>query len=366
MKCPFASEHTEPEEKDGTSTAYLPAGNREYECGHFKCLHAHCANRPDEAFLDALNYRSKDFDVIEDTPEEKKEALKAKERFDVIPIGEFTKRPETSWLIKKILPEKSFFEVYGSSGDGKTFVCLDMMLSLCRGVDWNGHKTVKKCKVVYICAEGAGGFISRLKAYAHHHSLDINSLDFGIIPETPDFRKVTDIKALAAKVNAFGKVDVVIVDTLAQVTAGADENAGKDMGPALKNCQELMKLTGAACGIVHHAGKDVSRGSRGWSGIKAPLDAEYSVLKDATGKRTFWVEKLKDARDGFGFDFELTSVIFGEDSEGEALDSCVVNFLEAPATKTKAKPKIDRKMGTKQQVAYNIFTDLDTSKGGVY
>ena len=352
IKCPFSAEHTEPEDKNGTATAYLPAGNRDYEQGHFACLHAHCHNRPDEDFLDALGYRARDFDIL---PPETSTAIG---RFDVVPAGVFAKRPETSWLIKGILPEKGFFEFYGGSGDGKTFVCLDMMLSLCRGLDWNGHRTQKKCRVVYICAEGAGGFISRLKAYAHHYNVDLSSLDLGIIPETPNFRNLKEVELVAEKVNAFGAADVVIVDTLAQVTPGADENTGKDMSIALRHCDTLRRLTNAACGLVHHAGKDVSKGARGWSGLKAPLDAEFSVLKNENGKRTFWVEKLKDARDGFGFEFELLSVVFDKDADGDDLDSCVVNYLTAPATKAKNKISTPRKMGTKQELAYNTFMSL--------
>ena len=63
-------------------------------------------------------------------------------------------------------------------------------------------------------------------------------------------------------------MDEVIVDTLAQVTAGADENAGKDMAPAYRHCEELMRLTGAGVGLVAHTGKDVSKGVRGWSGAE--------------------------------------------------------------------------------------------------
>ncbi len=62
IECPFSAEHTT--DSGPSSTAYFPAGTRGYERGHFVCLHAHCAHRKDEDFLDALEYRIKDFDIV--------------------------------------------------------------------------------------------------------------------------------------------------------------------------------------------------------------------------------------------------------------------------------------------------------------
>lgn len=55
ITCPFEDEHTSPSGQP--DTCYFPAGSGGYEKGHFKCLHAHCANRNDGDFLDALNLR---------------------------------------------------------------------------------------------------------------------------------------------------------------------------------------------------------------------------------------------------------------------------------------------------------------------
>lgn len=52
IACPFAGEHTC--ESGITATAYFPRRTRGYEQGHFVCLHAHCAARPDIEFLTAI------------------------------------------------------------------------------------------------------------------------------------------------------------------------------------------------------------------------------------------------------------------------------------------------------------------------
>lgn len=68
IDCPFAHEHTTPSSE--SSTSYFPAGTRGYEQGHFVCLHAHCAERSDVEFLDALGIRAADFESIIDPVDE--------------------------------------------------------------------------------------------------------------------------------------------------------------------------------------------------------------------------------------------------------------------------------------------------------
>jgi len=53
--CPFADEHTS--DSVLSATSYFPAGTGGYELGHFKCLHAHCADRTDSEFMDKLGLR---------------------------------------------------------------------------------------------------------------------------------------------------------------------------------------------------------------------------------------------------------------------------------------------------------------------
>ena len=62
--CPFKGEHTG--DSGETTTVYFPAGTRGYEAGHFKCLHAHCAGRSDEEFMEALDVIGAQFEVLGD------------------------------------------------------------------------------------------------------------------------------------------------------------------------------------------------------------------------------------------------------------------------------------------------------------
>lgn len=60
--CPFEHDHTS--ESNATATAYFPKNTGGFEQGHFRCLHAHCLDKTDTDFLDAIGYRLNSFEVI--------------------------------------------------------------------------------------------------------------------------------------------------------------------------------------------------------------------------------------------------------------------------------------------------------------
>ena len=114
-----------------------------------------------------------------------------------------------------------------------------------------------------------------------------------------------------------------MIDTLARATPGANENSGEDMGKALKHCQVIHRITGALVVLIHHSGKDQSRGARGWSGIRAATDTEIEVTKMGNARRA-QISKQRDGEDGLLFGFELVEVPFGLDAEFRDLSSLVV------------------------------------------
>ena len=322
LKCPFAHEHTDPDAPDGTSTAYFPP-SRGYEQGHWRCLHAHCHNRGDADFLDAIGYRIKDFDVIPPEPE-----AKATGRFQLINFRDFSNREPPGYIIDKILPKAELGIIYGASTAGKSFVALDMAFAIARGTAWNGFET-KKGRVVYIAAEGAAAFAKRVKAYMVLNTI-VEDLPFDIIADSPNFFLKDDAVAFA---KAIGKADVIFDDTLAQTSVGANENSAEDVAKILSNFKGVHRATGAMMIPLHHLGKDESKGARGSTAIKAGADVEISVSRKGED-RLIKITKQKDGEDGAEFPFRLKTVQLDLDTT-----SCVVEYTNTPARKThKVKP----------------------------
>jgi hypothetical protein len=348
--CPFKADHTI--DNGPSETVYFRQGTRSYSAGHWSCMHAHCQDKKDSDFEIATGYTANDFNEIIE-PQDASPAG----RYDPIRADIFNNRPPIAWIIKNILPRDGLGMTFGGSGDGKTFAVLDMVLAICLGKTWNGYKTVQG-HVVYICAEGAGGFASRLRAYSARYANPMQDIGdyLTIIPETPNFRTDKDIKEIAKSINNLPyKVDLIVIDTLAQVTPGADENTGKDMSLAIRHTELLGSLTGATPHLIHHAGKDENKGARGWSGMKGPLAVQFQVSREGEN-RLFWIAKLKDGRDGFGFNFNLQTIQIGRDLDDEDMSSCYVEYTGRSGSKKKAE-----KRGKSQTLLLGIFDEINES-----
>ncbi len=258
---------------------------------------------------------------------------------------EMANQEPIEWLIKGVVPKAELIILYGASGAGKTFVALDYAFAIARGVDWRGRR-VKQGIVVIIAAEGGKGVAQRLQAYAQYHGIDLRDVpNLRIITAAPNFLESEDIAEVIAELQAIGDVSCVMVDTLAQVTPGANENTSEDMGRALSNVRLIHRATDATVLGVHHAGKDLSRGSRGWSGLKAAADAQIEVIRHEDGSREIHIEKMKDGEDGTRWGFKLEVVDLGVDYDGDPVTSCVAIETDLPTR----KPDEDNRKGLKRR-----------------
>ena len=244
----------------------------------------------------------------------------------VVPAAEFCAGAPVRWIVKGYLPAASLAMLYGAPASGKSFLAFDLMWSVARGTQWRGRRT-RGGKVVYIAAEGASGARLRLRAYAQHHHVALNDLPIGVIAGRPTLHR-EDPRALAEEIRTAGGADLIVIDTLAQATAGADENSAHDMSAAIAHCNELIELTGATVLLVHHSGKDEARGARGWSGLKGAVDVEIRVSRGESYS-VAEVTKMKDGEHGDPAAFTLQQIVLGTDEDGDPVTSCVVSHIDA-------------------------------------
>lgn len=248
-----------------------------------------------------------------------------KPMFQFQSLDEFMKRPAQQWIIKDFLPRAALGVLYGASGSGKSFLALDMAISVARGENWRGART-KQGAVGYIVAEGAGGFTSRVQAYCTANDITPAEIPLKMLGDAPNLMLHKVAAALAAALIVCGPLSVVFVDTYARVMGGGNENEAKDTNTVVANCALIHELTGALVVLIHHSGKDAAKGARGSGALKAAADVELEVvrLKDF---RALTVSKMKDADDGGEYHFKLASVTIGEDEDGENVTSCVVEHI---------------------------------------
>jgi hypothetical protein len=274
-----------------------------------------------------------------------------------VPDVEFMDRPAPDWIVKGLVPQAELLVLFGESGAGKSFVVVDLFAAVARGVPWRGLRVPKARRVVYICAEGAGGFRNRLQAYAQHRG---GAPGFKVIANAPNLLLRDDALEVGKAIAAAGGADVVVIDTFAQTTPGANENAAEDVGKALAHCKGISRqLGGALVVLVHHAGKDASKGARGWSGLKAAADAEIEIVRTAAG-RLIRTSKQKDGEDGQEWGFELAQVPIGADSDGDVVTSCVVNETAVPAGHARGLP--NRKLGRWEQHVVDALGEISVAQ----
>jgi hypothetical protein len=276
------------------------------------------------AHIDIAQLEADDFDVVAPVPS----APKA-QRFLPVQAGQFAAGAHPGWLVKNVIPAADLIVLFGESGSGKSFMALDIAGAIARGVPWRGQRA-KQGRVIIVAAEGGAGYRGRLKAYAGLHGMDLAALDIWVIHAQPNMLLKDDALDVCKGILAIGGASLVIIDTFAQVMPGANENAAEDMGKALAHCRGICVATKAPVLLVHHSGKDASRGARGWSGLKAAADAELEVSRLPTG-RMLRLSKQKDGEDGLAWGFDLDQVPVGLDEDGDVITSMVVREAQLPA-----------------------------------
>jgi hypothetical protein len=275
-----------------------------------------------------------EFDDVSADPEVIASAKKAaaaavihENRFNIETTVEFIVRRKATWLVKGVLPRANFGVFYGASGSGKSFFVFDLAAAISRGIDWRGHKTTK-ARVLWIAAEGQEDMRKRVHGYCLAQGIDPSELPMQFISDAPNLRELADVKALVKQIKKHGEFDLIVIDTLAQVMPGGNENSGEDMGMVMGHCKEITRLTGAMVSPVHHSGKDESRGARGWSGLRAACDFEFEVIR-ADDDRVATVTKMKGGADGAEYGFRLRTLVVGQDEDGDDETTCVVEFTDS-------------------------------------
>jgi hypothetical protein len=264
-------------------------------------------------------------------------------RYKLLTDDDMHKLPSIQWRIKNVLPSRGLGVIYGSSGSGKSFLVLHMLQSLAFGNDWFGHK-VKQCSVTYVALEGEAGVAGRIKAYLSRHGS--TSLDISYVAQPFTLLEADDINELSKAILAAGTSDVVVVDTLSRAIAGLDENDSKAMGQIIAAAKILQEMIGGLLLFVHHTGKDASKGMRGHSSLHAALDCAIEVKRNGDN-REWLIAKSKDGEDGASHPFRLEVVHLENDSDGDAVTSCVVVANQSAQAISKRMPTL----GSNQKIA---------------
>lgn len=234
--------------------------------------------------------------------------------------------PDPQPVIDGVLYLDSLAWLHGKPGHGKSFVALDWAACVAAGLPWQGCET-RQGIVLYIVAEGVSGLRQRVRAWEEHAGQHMDVLFLPIAVQLLSFTDVSAVVMLATELEPV----LIVVDTQARVTVGADENSAKDMGELVAAIDRIRQACRACVLLVHHearAGENM-RGSTALEGAASTLvrctkDGAYIRLENA---------KQKDAAEFEPVRLKLTPA-------GQSVVCTAVDYAAAQAELSESEQKI--------------------------
>ena len=249
--------------------------------------------------------------------------------FETYSIMQIRSLPPVEWTIDGVIPQNSFSVMYGEPGAGKSFLALDMALSVAHNQSWHG-RAVWGGAVLYIAGEGVGGLGKRIKAWQAYYGVLCDAPLF-VLPTAVRMREDDEVEKLMRTIDGLGvDFSCVFIDTVARALLGGDENSATDMGMFVNACDAVKNHTKAAVVGIHHSGKDVARGMRGSTALLGAVDASVRVSR-SDNALSMKMEKQKDAEpiEDLVFDMQKIQIIS---------DSSIV--LEKSESAVQFRPKL--------------------------
>lgn len=204
---------------------------------------------------------------------------------------------DPEWLIPDMLPADAVAMIYGPPYSGKSFIALDIALTLASGIARYGTPERPPVPVVYIAAEGARGIVRlRRPAWRIVHGIT-GPLPFFAVDTMPLVARPQDVVELLKAIEA-RKIapKLLVVDTVARMMAGKNENDARDAGELIEALDMLKRALGCTVLALHHTGKDDARGARGSNAFLGGVDTMLEVRSHQASKAiALHVRKQKDA-----------------------------------------------------------------------
>jgi len=244
---------------------------------------------------------------------------------DAVPSGlyelldeiQIIKQPLPTYLVDGLIPEDSINLLTGQKGVYKSFMGLDMALTMTHGKGSFHGRATQDGGAIYFAGEGAGGLGKRIAAWRLHHKID-HADTYGVkspfwLVRTPiNLLNEADIDQIIRSIKdteqRYGcMIKTTWVDTISRAIQGAKEDE-QTWGAIITAGERIKNEVGhrmAFIGIAHQ-GKDASRGTRGSSVAECNADAVltmYSDKENAPDELRLHVSKLKDDEDGNTYNF---------------------------------------------------------------
>ncbi len=212
----------------------------------------------------------------------------------LLDVEALLKSGDAQWLVDGLLPARGLTFLVGRFGAGKTFLALDLALHISSSLATWHNRSIEGANVFYAYSEGL--LKARVAAWRKHHDPEAwpPSISFGA--GAINLLDVNSIQRFLRIVG--GENQLIVLETLSSMTAGADENDSKTAGQAIEALHYIEKETGAAILVTHHTPLDPrNQRIRGHSRLGDGADT-ILLLENAKGALTLRTLKQREAEAG--------------------------------------------------------------------
>lgn len=201
--------------------------------------------------------------------------------FRTLKFTELLKSPRPEPLISDMLYRDSLARIFGAPGSAKSFLAMDLALSIAAGRFWGGTK-LRSEPVVYVMAEGQRVNGDRAEAWISRNRVQPEDIDDKFIT-VPDAVLLTEIAA-APLIQLVAEVRpaLVVLDTKNAMMIG-EENSATDFAALRRVLDRIRKAADCCVVLVDHTGHEGTR-ARGSSAGTAAMDTEIRIIKDDESK----------------------------------------------------------------------------------
>lgn len=204
-----------------------------------------------------------ELDTAEETPE-------VRPVFKIVSRSELRNRPKAEWIVEGLVQGAGVVTLAATGGVGKTFLAIDWAACMATGQEWMGRK-VRSGRTLFVAAEGIDYFEVRLKAWEMYHGADIPDERLEYVETGFNFSDAAAVDQMKKYVSD-RKYDLIVMDTLSQLSAVDSENDASEMAAVYRAARSIREANpGSTVLVVHHLNK--GGGLRGSSVIRDNSDA---------------------------------------------------------------------------------------------
>ncbi|WP_078572472.1 AAA family ATPase [Thioclava sp. F36-7] len=242
-------------------------------------------------------------------------------------LANFDVNDMPEYVVEDLLLAGEVSLLVGPSNSGKSAFAIRLSHHIVTSTQILG-RDVRRGMVLYIAAEGPRSVNSRATAVFRD---DEGKEHFHVVEMMPKLGDVICVEKIISAAKSLMKrhglsFSLVVFDTLILSIGDADENSNVEMSNAIRSARQIAEALNAHVMLIHHTGKDIERGARGASSLRANVDTELLCKPCGHGAGRITQEKQRNLERGGGLGYRLAAREIGHDRKQAPITAVVAAF----------------------------------------